>query len=180
MLALLELIHTLESIHESVVVAPVSADPALVTDSLTMKWLLTLLATIVLITSNLKHIPGVFSPKTESLEKDSMYECGFEPFGDSDEAVESHFILIGVLFVLFDLELVLLVPLLSNMGVFGGTGIVLVVLFLLILIGGLIYEWVTGILNWPVFSWSFPTKTQSNKGHDSAVQADKNSNEQAK
>lgn len=133
---------------------PGSTDPVLPGNSLTAKWFLTLLATVVLITSNLKLIPGVFSPKTDILEKDSMYECGFEPFGDSEEASESHFILIGVLFVLFDLELVLLIPMLSNIGILGGMGIILVVFFLLILVGGLVYEWFCGILNWPVFEWS--------------------------
>lgn len=117
-----------------------SAEPALFGDSLPIRWLLTLLSTIVLITSNLKLIPGLLSPKVESLEKDSMYECGFEPFEEDEEASESHFILIGVLFVLFDLELVLLVPMLGSIGTLGGVGIILVVFFLLILVAGLIYE----------------------------------------
>lgn len=144
----------LAQLPESAAWTPGSTDPALLGGSLTAKWFLTILATAVLVTTNLKLIPALFSPKVDVLEKDSMYECGFEPFGDSEEASESHFILIGVLFVLFDLELVLLIPLLSNIAVLGGMGITLIVIFLLVLIGGLVYEWFCGILNWPVFVWN--------------------------
>lgn len=43
-------------------------------------------------------------------EKLSIYECGFNPFSDSRQKFEVRFFLIGILFVVFDLELTFLLP----------------------------------------------------------------------
>jgi NADH:ubiquinone oxidoreductase subunit 3 (subunit A) len=47
--------------------------------------------------------------KPES-EKVSAYECGFEPFQDSRQQFEVRFFLIGILFIIFDLEISVLFP----------------------------------------------------------------------
>lgn len=44
------------------------------------------------------------------LEKLSSYECGFNPFSDARNKFEVHFYLVGILFIIFDLELVYLYP----------------------------------------------------------------------
>ena len=44
------------------------------------------------------------------LEKLSSYECGFNPFSDARNKFEVKFYLIGILFIIFDLELVYLYP----------------------------------------------------------------------
>jgi NADH-quinone oxidoreductase subunit A len=43
-------------------------------------------------------------------EKATSYECGFNPFGDARVKFEIKFYLIGILFIIFDLELVYLFP----------------------------------------------------------------------
>lgn len=43
-------------------------------------------------------------------EKLSAYECGFDPFEDARAEFNVHFYIIGILFVIFDLEIVLLFP----------------------------------------------------------------------
>jgi NADH-quinone oxidoreductase subunit A len=43
-------------------------------------------------------------------EKLSSYECGFEPFSDSKGSFSVHFYIIGILFIIFDLEIVFLIP----------------------------------------------------------------------
>ncbi len=43
-------------------------------------------------------------------EKISVYECGFEPFGDTRKKFEVRFFLVGILFIIFDLEISFLVP----------------------------------------------------------------------
>lgn len=43
-------------------------------------------------------------------EKLSSYECGFEPFNDSKGQFNVHFYIVGILFIIFDLEIVFLVP----------------------------------------------------------------------
>lgn len=47
---------------------------------------------------------------TNDYEKHSPYECGFEPFGDARSFFDIHFYTIGLLFIIFDLEVVFLVP----------------------------------------------------------------------
>jgi NADH-quinone oxidoreductase subunit A len=43
-------------------------------------------------------------------EKLSSYECGFEPFNDTKGSFNVHFYIVGILFIIFDLEVVFLVP----------------------------------------------------------------------
>lgn len=50
------------------------------------------------------------------MEKLSSYECGFNPFGDARNRFEIRFYLIGVLFLIFDLELSFLFPFVVNVG----------------------------------------------------------------
>lgn len=46
----------------------------------------------------------------ENGEKYSVYECGFEPFGDARSTFDVHFYLVALLFIVFDLEIALLFP----------------------------------------------------------------------
>jgi NADH-quinone oxidoreductase subunit A len=43
-------------------------------------------------------------------EKVSVYECGFDPYGDSRNQFEIRFFLVGILFIIFDLEISFLFP----------------------------------------------------------------------
>jgi NADH:ubiquinone oxidoreductase subunit 3 (subunit A) len=50
------------------------------------------------------------SKTKSSIEKLSAYECGFDPFGAGVASFEVHFYLVGILFIVFDLEIVFLYP----------------------------------------------------------------------
>jgi NADH-quinone oxidoreductase subunit A len=50
------------------------------------------------------------SPKETTFEKVSPYECGFEPFGDGTLIFNIQFFIVGILFMIFDLELAYLFP----------------------------------------------------------------------
>jgi NADH-quinone oxidoreductase subunit A len=52
----------------------------------------------------------LFSPKSFEAEKVSAYECGFEPFNDSRGTYNTHFYVIAILFIIFDLEIAYLFP----------------------------------------------------------------------
>ena len=52
----------------------------------------------------------LFSVKNPDAEKVSVYECGFDPFGDSRQKFEVRFFLVGILFIIFDLEISFLFP----------------------------------------------------------------------
>jgi len=48
--------------------------------------------------------------KTKNIRRRSLYECGFESFGDSHILINIQFITIALLFVIFDLEILFLLP----------------------------------------------------------------------
>jgi NADH-quinone oxidoreductase subunit A len=79
-------------------------------------------------------------------EKHSAYECGFEPFGDARSFFDIHFYTIGLLFIIFDLEVVFLIPFivdLHNMPLFGYLNMLV---FMGIVLVGFYYEWAIGLL----------------------------------
>jgi len=81
-------------------------------------------------------------------EKLSAYECGFEPFVDSRERFDVRFYLVAILFVIFDLEIAFLFPwavVLKDIGLYG---FISMMIFLLVLTVGFIYEWRKGALQW--------------------------------
>nr|YP_010956647.1 NADH dehydrogenase subunit 3 [Coryphaenoides alateralis]WMY89740.1 NADH dehydrogenase subunit 3 [Coryphaenoides alateralis] len=82
-------------------------------------------------------------------EKLSPYECGFDPLGSARLPFSLRFFLVAILFLLFDLEIALLLPIpwadqMNNPTLtFLWTSCVLLLLAL-----GLIYEWLQGGLEW--------------------------------
>jgi NADH-quinone oxidoreductase subunit A len=90
----------------------------------------------------------VLGPHRPDKEKNSAYECGFEPFEDARMKFDVRYYLVAILFIIFDLEIAFLFPwavALQKIGVFG---FVSMMLFLGILVVGFIYEWKKGALEW--------------------------------
>lgn len=96
-------------------------------------------------------LPLLVKPSTPGFEKNSSYECGFEPFVCKNEVFESHFLVVGVLFLLFDLELIFLFPLGAVAPTSSWLVSFAVLPFLGLLLIGFIFEWVRGALLWPIF-----------------------------
>ena len=90
----------------------------------------------------------LFSPKNPDPEKLSAYECGFEAFGDSRMKFDVRFYLVAILFIIFDLEIAFLFPWAISLGNLGPLGFWSMMVFLLILTIGFIYEWKKGALDW--------------------------------
>nr|AGN71531.1 NADH dehydrogenase subunit 3 [Scaphiophryne madagascariensis]AVP25703.1 NADH dehydrogenase subunit 3 [Scaphiophryne sp. TNHC-GDC 14371]AVP25716.1 NADH dehydrogenase subunit 3 [Scaphiophryne marmorata]AVP25729.1 NADH dehydrogenase subunit 3 [Scaphiophryne boribory] len=88
----------------------------------------------------------IINPDTEKL---SPYECGFDPLGSARLPYSMRFFLVAILFLLFDLEIALLLPspwatqLLSPSYTIFWAFIILTLLTL-----GFIYEWLQGGLEW--------------------------------
>jgi NADH-quinone oxidoreductase subunit A len=80
------------------------------------------------------------SPKELTFEKSSPYECGFEPFGDGHLTFNIQFFIVGILFMLFDLELAYLFPWIVNLGNLNFFSFFIVIYFLILLLLGLVYE----------------------------------------
>nr|YP_010956465.1 NADH dehydrogenase subunit 3 [Priacanthus arenatus]WMY89558.1 NADH dehydrogenase subunit 3 [Priacanthus arenatus] len=112
-----------------------------------------LVTTIIIIATALSTILALVSfwlpQMTPDHEKLSPYECGFDPLGSARLPFSIRFFLVAILFLLFDLEIALLLPLpwgdqlSSPLLTFLWSS---AVLFLLTL--GLIYEWLQGGLEW--------------------------------
>nr|QWE36923.1 NADH dehydrogenase subunit 3 [Umbra pygmaea] len=112
-----------------------------------------LILTIIIITSALSAILTTISfwlpLMTPDTEKLSPYECGFDPLGSARLPFSLRFFLIAILFLLFDLEIALLLPLPWGDQLYSPTTTLIwatTVLALLTL--GLIYEWLQGGLDW--------------------------------
>jgi NADH-quinone oxidoreductase subunit A len=90
----------------------------------------------------------LFSPKNPDPEKLSAYECGFEAFGDSRMEFDVRFYLVAILFIIFDLEIAFLFPWAISLGNLGPLGFWSMMVFLLVLTIGFIYEWKKGALDW--------------------------------
>ena len=90
----------------------------------------------------------IFSPSNPDPEKLSAYECGFEAFEDSRMEFDVRFYLVAILFIIFDLEIAFLFPWAVSLGNLGPLGFWSMIIFLLILTIGFIYEWKKGALDW--------------------------------
>ena len=63
-----------------------------------------------MLTTLLFSISFFCSLKNKTIEKNSSYECGFEPFGSGHLIFNIQFFIVGILFIIFDLELAYLFP----------------------------------------------------------------------
>nr|WNV61890.1 NADH dehydrogenase subunit 3 [Chromodoris annae] len=82
-------------------------------------------------------------------EKLTAFECGFDPLSEMRSPFSTRFFLLVVLFLIFDVEIALLFPVLSlfstNMSLLATSALMM---FLLILLFGMFHEWNEGALDW--------------------------------
>lgn len=93
-------------------------------------------------------IPFVIALRKPDAEKNSAYECGFEPFDDARSRFDVRFYLVAILFIIFDLEIAFLFPWAITLGKIGLFGFWSMMVFLAVLTVGFIYEWHKGALEW--------------------------------
>nr|AAL29427.1 ND3 [Clibanarius albidigitus] len=113
--------------------------------------LMTFITSLVFIVSCVVMILASFLSKKTIMdrEKNSPYECGFDPKGSARLPFSLRFFLIAVIFLIFDVEITLILPVawileLSNVYSWAVVGL----FFILILLFGLYYEWDQGALEW--------------------------------
>nr|UBD07388.1 NADH dehydrogenase subunit 3 [Synapturanus sp. QCAZ 59998] len=110
-----------------------------------LSYLLTTMALSTLVMLLSFWLPAV-KPDSEKL---SPYECGFNPIASARLPYSMQFFLVAILFLLFDLEIALLLPspwasqLQSPLITITWITIILIILTL-----GLVYEWLNGGLEW--------------------------------
>nr|WRK68548.1 NADH dehydrogenase subunit 3 [Potomida acarnanica] len=97
-------------------------------------------------------VVGLFLGLSSTLgrEKSSAFECGFDPMGSSRVPFSLRFFLLAVIFVVFDVEIVLLFPAVLVVGspLMWVGGYIMLLVFLLLLFVGVVHEWREGSLEW--------------------------------
>jgi NADH-quinone oxidoreductase subunit A len=89
-----------------------------------------------------------FGPRRPMTRKEMPYESGMRPIGPGTRRMPVRFYLVAVLFILFDIEVVFILPwavVYKKMGLFG---LVEMLIFILILLVGYVYAWKEGALEW--------------------------------
>nr|AZH80859.1 NADH dehydrogenase subunit 3 [Caridina cf. nilotica 1 VDM-2018] len=110
----------------------------------------TITGIVIIIAMAVMFISSILAKKTVlDREKSSPFECGFDPKSSARLPFSLRFFLIALIFLIFDVEITLILPLASIMNftnikswVFSGT------FFLMILLAGLYHEWNQGALEW--------------------------------
>ncbi|HCM84162.1 MAG TPA: NADH-quinone oxidoreductase subunit A [Rhodospirillaceae bacterium] len=88
------------------------------------------------------------APAKPDVNKNAPYECGFEAFSDARNKFDVRFYLVSILFIIFDLEIAFLFPWAITLGKTAMFGFTSMVIFLVILTIGFLYEWKKGALDW--------------------------------
>lgn len=101
-----------------------------------------ILASVILTFS---YLLSIQNPETEKL---SSYECGFEPYEDARNSFDVKFYLIAILFIVFDIETMFLLPWSVSLSHLNALGFWSMVDFIIELGIGFVYIWYLGVLEW--------------------------------
>nr|UPX88635.1 NADH dehydrogenase subunit 3 [Ptychoptera scutellaris] len=114
-------------------------------------FLTTLMGTLIFIISSIvMFLASLLSKKTMvDREKMSPFECGFDPKSHSRMPFSLRFFMIAIIFLIFDVEIALILPMIvtmkfSNLMVWAYSTL----FFIFILLTGLYHEWNQGALEW--------------------------------
>lgn len=89
-----------------------------------------------------------FTPIKRGNEKNALYECGVNPLAERQTRFHSRYYLFGLLFLLFDVETIFLLPFAVAFLDLSVGSFLVAMLFLLLLAEGLLWAWTKGLLQW--------------------------------
>ena len=89
-----------------------------------------------------------FTPIKRGADKNALYECGVNPLAERQTRFHSQYYLFGLLFLLFDVETIFLLPFAVAFLKLSVGSFFIAMLFLLLLAEGLLWAWSKGLLNW--------------------------------
>jgi NADH-quinone oxidoreductase subunit A len=89
-----------------------------------------------------------FTPIKRGADKNALYECGVNPLAERQTRFHSQYYLFGLLFLLFDVETIFLLPFAVAFLKLSVASFLIAMLFLLLLAEGLLWAWSKGLLNW--------------------------------
>ena len=95
------------------------------------------------------HLTRYLGAKSDNVRKNEPYEGGVRlTHKDASDAFNVKFFLVGIIFLIFDIEVLFMFPWALNLRELGFFGILEMVIFVGILVGGLIYVYKSRILKW--------------------------------
>ena len=89
-----------------------------------------------------------FSPRKPGKDKNAIYECGLESKPAEWVQFKSQYYLYGIIFLIFDVETIFLLPFAVAFTGLSVGGFVAIMIFLLLLVEGLVWAWAKGVLTW--------------------------------
>lgn len=89
-----------------------------------------------------------FSPRKPGQEKDASYECGLESKGNAWVQFRSEYYLYAIIFLIFDVETIFLLPFAVAFAGLSAGAFIAMMVFLLLLVEGLVWAWMKGVLTW--------------------------------
>jgi len=90
----------------------------------------------------------IFSPPKPNTVKNAIYECGLESKGDAWQQFHSAYYLYAIIFLIFDVESVFLLPFAVAFTGLSAAACGAMLVFVLLLIEGLAWAWAKGVLTW--------------------------------
>jgi NADH-quinone oxidoreductase subunit A len=93
-------------------------------------------------------VTGILGPRKPTPEKLAPYECGIQEIEAPKRRFPVKYLLTGMLFIAFDIEIVSFYPLAVLMHQLGLFGLIELLVFLVILMVGYIYVWRKGAFSW--------------------------------
>nr|YP_009502002.1 NADH dehydrogenase subunit 3 [Trioza erytreae]AWU49087.1 NADH dehydrogenase subunit 3 [Trioza erytreae] len=94
-------------------------------------------------------IPMMNMHKIINREKNSPFECGFDPFSSSRVSFSIHFFSISLMFLIFDIEITLIMPLpIMKSLILMKTWMTYSIMMMILLLIGLMMEWKEGSMEW--------------------------------
>ena len=89
-----------------------------------------------------------FSPPKPGPDKGAIYECGLESKGDAWIQFKSEYYLYAIIFLIFDVETIFLLPFAVAFAGLEVGAFIAIMIFLLLLVEGLVWAWMKGVLTW--------------------------------
>ena len=89
-----------------------------------------------------------FSPQKSGPSKNSIYECGLESDGDAWIKFKSGYYMYAIVFLIFDVEAIFLLPFAVAFGGFTAGEAIEMLIFIALLVGGLVWACQENVLSW--------------------------------
>lgn len=103
---------------------------------------------IISLLLGLYGVSYILSPKNKrNKERLSGYECGLETFSNAKVEIKITYYIIGILYLIFDLEIIFIYPLAVSLSLINFIGFLTIMFFFILLTLAFIYEWYQGVLD---------------------------------